>query len=139
MKYLRGPLPRGLRQEFRELEMLNEITRLRCSGALHKDVKGKTRQQLIKTYQRVYKNPPSSKDVHKSIAWRQGETLDPTRDNEKWKYEADKNLVKRDAFKWTILRPGGLTNAPGTGTASIGRTHLTVPISVRAFISLSCT
>jgi len=41
-----------------------------------------------------------------------------------WKYEADKNLVKRDAFKWTILRPGGLSNEPGSGKASIGRTHL---------------
>lgn len=50
----------------------------------------------------------------------------------KWKYEADKNLVKRDAFKWTILRPGGLNNEPGTGKASIGRTHLTPTISVRS-------
>ena len=27
-----------------------------------------------------------------------------------WKYEADKNLVKRTGFNWIILRPGGLTN-----------------------------
>ncbi|PPQ80875.1 hypothetical protein CVT25_001884 [Psilocybe cyanescens] len=46
-----------------------------------------------------------------------------------WKYEADKNLSKRTAFKWSILRPGGLTNEPGVGTASIGRTHLTKTIS----------
>ncbi len=50
----------------------------------------------------------------------------------KWKYEADKNLVKRDEFKWTILRPGGLTDQPGKGTASIGRTHLSPTISVSA-------
>jgi hypothetical protein len=48
----------------------------------------------------------------------------------KWKYEADKNLAKREAFKWTILRPGGLSNEPGTGKASVGRTHLSPPISV---------
>jgi hypothetical protein len=47
-----------------------------------------------------------------------------------WKYEADKNLVKRTAFDWIILRPGGLTNNPGTGTASVGRTHLGKTISV---------
>ncbi|KAK7055543.1 NADH(P)-binding-domain-containing protein [Favolaschia claudopus] len=47
----------------------------------------------------------------------------------KWKYEADKNLVKRTAFKWTMLRPGGLNNEPGTGKASIGRTHLSPTIS----------
>ncbi|TRM68595.1 NADH(P)-binding-domain-containing protein [Schizophyllum amplum] len=46
-----------------------------------------------------------------------------------WKYEADKNLAQRTAFRWTILRPGGLTNEPGTGKASIGRTHLTPVIS----------
>ncbi|KAF9449696.1 NAD(P)-binding protein [Macrolepiota fuliginosa MF-IS2] len=47
----------------------------------------------------------------------------------KWKYEADKNLAKRTAFKWTILRPVGLNNEPGTGKASIGRTHLVPTIS----------
>ncbi|PPR00809.1 hypothetical protein CVT26_012450 [Gymnopilus dilepis] len=46
-----------------------------------------------------------------------------------WKYEADKNLVKRSTFKWTILRPGGLNNEPGKGTADIGRTHITKTIS----------
>jgi len=46
-----------------------------------------------------------------------------------WKYECDKQLIKRTAFKWTILRPGGLVLNPGAGTASIGRTHLTTVIS----------
>ena len=53
----------------------------------------------------------------------------------KWKYEADKNLVKRTAFKWIILRPGGLTETPGVGTASIGRTHLGKTISVSSSFS----
>ncbi|KAF8186005.1 NADH(P)-binding-domain-containing protein [Pholiota molesta] len=47
----------------------------------------------------------------------------------KCKYEADKNLVKRTAFKWIILRPGILTSNPGVGTAAIGRTHLDKTIS----------
>lgn len=54
-----------------------------------------------------------------------------------WKYEADKDLVKRDAFKWTILRAGGLTNNPGTGKASIGRTHLVTTVSVSP-IHIAC-
>ncbi|KDQ56023.1 hypothetical protein JAAARDRAFT_318144 [Jaapia argillacea MUCL 33604] len=45
------------------------------------------------------------------------------------KYDADKNLIQRTAFKWTILRPGGLNNNPGSGTASIGKTHITQSIS----------
>jgi len=47
----------------------------------------------------------------------------------KWKLEADKNLIARTAFKWFILRPGGLTDSPGKNTASIGRTHITETIS----------
>ena len=52
-----------------------------------------------------------------------------------WKYEADKNLVKRTAFKWTILRPGLYADEPGTGKVSIGRTHLKpIPVSPRLAI-----
>ena len=51
-----------------------------------------------------------------------------------WKYEADKNLAKRTAFKWTILRPGGLSDKPGVGKADVGRTHLGKMISVRALL-----
>jgi hypothetical protein len=51
----------------------------------------------------------------------------------KYKYEADKNLVKRTAFQWTILRPGGLKDSEGTGKASVGRTHITEPISVLCY------
>lgn len=52
-----------------------------------------------------------------------------------YKYKADKDLILRTAFKWSILRPGGLSNDPGTGKASIGRTHLRPTISVRPFLS----
>ncbi|KIJ40997.1 hypothetical protein M422DRAFT_48792 [Sphaerobolus stellatus SS14] len=47
----------------------------------------------------------------------------------KWKFEADKNLVGRSAFKWTILRPSGLTDGPGTGLVEIGRTHIGMTVS----------
>lgn len=45
------------------------------------------------------------------------------------KYDADKNLVQRTAFKWTILRPGHLTNEPGTGRATVGKAPLGTSIS----------
>ncbi|KAF8751705.1 NAD(P)H-binding [Rhizoctonia solani] len=47
----------------------------------------------------------------------------------KWKYEAEKVLVKRNSFEWIILRPGTLNDNPGTGTADIGRANLTETIS----------
>lgn len=55
----------------------------------------------------------------------------------RWKYEADKILVKRTAFDWTILRPGGLKDEAGQGKASIGKTHITETISVSTHLSLS--
>ncbi|KAI0628663.1 hypothetical protein C8Q77DRAFT_1162064 [Trametes polyzona] len=42
----------------------------------------------------------------------------------KYKFDADKNLSQRTAFKWTILRPNWLTNDAGTGKVAIGRTHI---------------
>ena len=52
----------------------------------------------------------------------------------KWKYEADKDLVKRTAFRWTILRPGYYTESPGQGVASVGRTHLSPAIPVSCIV-----
>jgi hypothetical protein len=46
------------------------------------------------------------------------------------KYDADKNLVQRTAFKWTILRPRHLTHEPGTGRATVGKAPLGSAISV---------
>lgn len=52
-----------------------------------------------------------------------------------WKYKADIELVRRTAFKWTLVRPGGLIEEPGAGTAAIGRTHLTSRISVSSGVT----
>lgn len=48
----------------------------------------------------------------------------------KWKYAADLELSKRTAFKWFILRPGGLLDEPGVGKADIGITHISERIAV---------
>ena len=53
------------------------------------------------------------------------------------KYNADKNLASRTGFKWTILRPGGLTNEPGTGKGHIGKAHLGRTISVSGIYLIS--
>lgn len=48
-----------------------------------------------------------------------------------WKYEADKELVKRTAFEWFILRPATLTDDEGTGKGEIGaKVHLGGKIAV---------
>ncbi|KAL1727455.1 NADH(P)-binding-domain-containing protein [Schizophyllum commune] len=44
------------------------------------------------------------------------------------KYAADKDLSQRTAFKWTVVRPGFLSDNPGTGKITAGRTHITANI-----------
>lgn len=51
------------------------------------------------------------------------------------KFDADKNLIARTAFKWTILRPGALTHEPGTGRAIVGKAPLGGSISVGHFVT----
>lgn len=46
------------------------------------------------------------------------------------KYDADKNLTQRKAFQWTILRPGHLSNEPGTKRGVVGKAPLARSISV---------
>lgn len=38
------------------------------------------------------------------------------------KSEADADLRARDGLEWTVVRPGGLTDDPGTGQVTVGRT-----------------
>ena len=57
----------ALRQEFRELELLDEISNLHYLGKLHKSVIGDTHNHLIKCFQewKGYQYVPQN--VHKSI------------------------------------------------------------------------
>ena len=52
-----------------------------------------------------------------------------------WKYEADKELQKRTAFKWTQVFPGHLLDDPGVGTATIGKSRL-VNNQIRVCVSI---
>ena len=58
-----------LKQEFRELELLNEITRLRWEGKLDKKVGGNTRSTLLKSYLKVYGRKKCPKNVHPALRW----------------------------------------------------------------------
>lgn len=49
------------------------------------------------------------------------------------KYDADKSLVQRKSFKWTILRPVSLSDEPGTKKGLVGKVHITDSVSVSAY------
>ena len=58
-----------LKQEIRELELLNEITRLRWEGRLDQKVGGNTRSTLLKSYLKVYGRKKCPKNVHPALRW----------------------------------------------------------------------
>ncbi|KAA1479678.1 hypothetical protein DENSPDRAFT_789485, partial [Dentipellis sp. KUC8613] len=76
-----------LRQEFRELEVLNYITKLRFEGKLKPGVTGNTRYSLIKSFQQVYKDY-CPQDVHSAIRWNKNDPIlagEPDDENFVWK------------------------------------------------------
>jgi hypothetical protein len=95
----------ALHQEFRDLELLDEITKLKYEGKLNKTVRGETRNTLIHTY-RAYRGinyVPSC--VHKSIKWTEKDPmLDPINNNNSWKIldHTKNNLINNNTENITM-------------------------------------
>jgi len=91
----------ALRQEFRELELLDEITNLNYMGKLHKSVTGCTRNHLIKSFRewKGYQYVPHN--VHKSIRWSKKDPLNEGEIEElQWKIvQQHKTITKGQAIK----------------------------------------
>ena len=83
---IQGGITGFLRQEFREIEVLNEITTLKFHGKLSNSIKGHIRSILIHEY---YKGKPLSyvpEGISKDLAWsKESPFIPPTIDkNTKW-------------------------------------------------------
>ena len=65
----------ALRQEFRELELLDEITLCRYVGRLRETVYGLTRNALIAAYCKCKGNQYVPKQVHRAIRWSKRDPL----------------------------------------------------------------
>ncbi|KAF5347665.1 hypothetical protein D9758_014859 [Tetrapyrgos nigripes] len=75
----------GYRQELRELEFLDEITRLKYLGILSPSVFGDRRSSLIKSFRTVQGINFVPASVHKSIEWNDSDPLPDTFDSgETW-------------------------------------------------------
>ncbi|KAF7968172.1 hypothetical protein HWV62_31676 [Athelia sp. TMB] len=68
-QHIQGGASGFLRQEFRELELLDEITKQMFEGTLPKDFGGGTRNVLIKRFRELNGEVYMPPSVHKSIAW----------------------------------------------------------------------
>ena len=107
-----------LRQEFRELELLDEITRLRYENKLSKKVMGNTRGFLIHTY-RLWKGESYvPKCIPAALKWSHKEPFineDPV-DEEKWKIVTPKSAGRNT------------DNKPDKKAAHKGISRNTIPI-----------
>ncbi|KIM72209.1 hypothetical protein PILCRDRAFT_82085 [Piloderma croceum F 1598] len=65
-----------LRQEFRELELLDEITRLKYEGQLPSSINGHRRNTVIRQFQEWKGTSYNPKNVHHAIQWHKGDPLD---------------------------------------------------------------
>ncbi|KAF8220083.1 hypothetical protein L208DRAFT_1335796 [Tricholoma matsutake] len=76
----------ALRQEFRELELLDEITDLRYNGKLHKGVVGDQRNMLIMAFRQWKGMHHIPSAVHKAIRWNSRDPLlEPEIEDIRWK------------------------------------------------------
>ncbi|KAJ7101098.1 hypothetical protein C8R44DRAFT_888062 [Mycena epipterygia] len=73
-------LPGWMRQEFRELDMLDEITELRYEGRLSEEVKGDVRNSVIRAYQISKGARYMSETWHPALQWEANE--DPLKETE---------------------------------------------------------
>ena len=96
-RMITGGASGALRQEFRELELLDEITRLRYNGKLHASVVGDRRRTLIHKF-RLWKGenyvPPN---VHRAIRWTKGSPLQIEDDDEITWHIVEKKPITKSA------------------------------------------
>jgi hypothetical protein len=74
----------ALRQEFRELELLDEITALNFSKKLHITVVGESRGVLIKAFRKWKGENYIPKNVHKAIRWSKHDPLNESEIFDAW-------------------------------------------------------
>ena len=85
-KKITGRASRALRQEFRDLELLDEITKSKYESKLPLTVCGERRNNLIHAYRKHKGMSYVPSLVHHSIRWNKSDPmLDPIEDNMQWK------------------------------------------------------
>ena len=86
-----------LQQEFRELELLNEITRLRYNSWLPEAVTGCQCNEMIHTYRQALGSQYIPLTVHRAIQWSPSEihTIPPPMSYIKWRVVSTKSETKQ--------------------------------------------
>ncbi|KAF8883852.1 hypothetical protein BD779DRAFT_1443621, partial [Infundibulicybe gibba] len=116
-----GSASGALRQEFRELEILNEISRLRFEGKLHQSVIGATRNELIKSFREWKGVHYVPQVVHKAIRWSSKDPLgEPEIQDLPWQ-------IAHAAGKHSTSTTSPSTTGTATQSHSVSRKNTFVP------------
>jgi hypothetical protein len=75
-KIITGGASGYLRQEFRELELLDEITKLKYEGQLPSNINGHRRNTIIRQFQKWKGTSYVPKNVHSAIQWNKQKPFD---------------------------------------------------------------
>ena len=116
-RQITGGCSGALRQEFRELEMLDEITRLRFLGKLPITVDGNTRNNIVTSFRSWKGEQYVPKSVHTSIKWSKrnpwlnSEILDLNERLALLEQQKEKNKAKKRG------------NKPEQGSLLLSKTH----------------
>jgi hypothetical protein len=97
----------ALRQEFRELELLDEITALNYSKKLHTTVVGESRGVLIKAFRKWKGENYNPKNIHKAIRWSKHDPLNESEifDAQFMKIKDNKQDNTLKTYKFIINEP----------------------------------
>ena len=117
----------ALRQEFCDLELLDEITKLRYNGKLHESVEGIHRNILIDRFRSWKGQQYVPENVHKAIRWsKKDPMLEPNIEFHPWQ------IVQRQG------KPGSKSESTSTSNAYViaqGSTPITNKLKRKAGIS----
>ncbi|KAF8713067.1 hypothetical protein AX14_012989 [Amanita brunnescens Koide BX004] len=119
-KKITGKASGALRQEFRDLELLDEITKLRYLGKLPCSVNGDRQNALIHTF-RLHKGMTYvPKTVHPSIKWsKKDPMLEPIADDLAWK------VVTKESMPSSVSKAEISKHIPYTPLKSSKRKEIT--------------
>jgi len=103
-KIITGGASGYLRQEFRELELLDEITRLKYENKLPSEINGHNRNTIIHQFQQWKGTSFIPENVHEAIKWNNSDPFDilPVIADSPWKIISKENQMAKKHVKLDI-------------------------------------
>ena len=123
-KVVTGGASGYLRQEFRELELLDEITRLRFENVLPESITGNRRNVIIRQFQKWKGTGYVPRDVHHSIRWNKQDPLEMLDVVTDTPWQIVKNSKYGKNQRSTLASKSNITGfVAANGSVPVGRTQ----------------